>query len=212
MHSSLFPNRREYQCWETLRAIKSLKRTFPLSPTSSRVDLQFPFWKPWPGRVISRWAIRIFAERFPNALEPLLHWASATESSIWKTPGDVRFSFNSADFVEDLTVFDIGGNKYRLIAYVHYRRGIVYIKAVLTHKEYDKGAWKHQFSDEVVSAAVLHHLTVIGDSDRRSDQPFVRSIERTPPGSPLATRHCGAAQDRACLLRPGLADPLGCNH
>ena len=93
-------------------------------------------------RVISRRAIRIFAERFPDALEPLLHWASAAESSIWKTPGDVRFSFNSADFVEDLTVFDIVGIKYRLIAYVYYRRGIVYIKAVLTHKEYDKGAWK----------------------------------------------------------------------
>jgi mRNA interferase HigB len=92
-------------------------------------------------RVISRRAIRTFAERYPDALEPLLHWANATESVDWKTPGDVRRTFNSADFVGDLTVFDVGGNKYRLVAFVHYRQRAVYIKHVLTH-EYDKGAWK----------------------------------------------------------------------
>jgi len=50
--------------------------------------------------------------------------------------------FNTADFVGELTVFDIGGNKYRLIAFVHYRRRAVYIKWILTYKEDDKGAWK----------------------------------------------------------------------
>jgi mRNA interferase HigB len=54
----------------------------------------------------------------------------------------VRRTFNSADFVGDLTVFDVGGNKYRVVGFVHYRRRIVYVKRVLTHKEYDKGAWK----------------------------------------------------------------------
>lgn len=93
-------------------------------------------------RVISRRAIREFAERYPEALEPLQHWANATESVEWRTPGDVRRTFNTADFVGDLTVFDVGGNKYRVIAFVHYRRKAVYIKDVLTHKEYGKGAWK----------------------------------------------------------------------
>lgn len=51
---------------------------------------------------------------------------------------------NTADFVGDLVVFDIGGNKYRLIAFVHYRQRAVYIKHILTHREYDKGAWKQQ--------------------------------------------------------------------
>ncbi|MDP1612354.1 MAG: type II toxin-antitoxin system HigB family toxin [Sulfuritalea sp.] len=44
--------------------------------------------------------------------------------------------------VGDLAVFDIGGNKYRLIAYIRFEKQIVYIKAVLTHRGYDKGAWK----------------------------------------------------------------------
>jgi len=93
-------------------------------------------------RVISRRAIRTFAERYPDALELLLHWANATEAVDWRTPGDVRRTFNSVDFVGDLTVFDVGRNKCRVIAFVPYRRRAVYIKDVLTHRQYEKGAWK----------------------------------------------------------------------
>jgi mRNA interferase HigB len=50
--------------------------------------------------------------------------------------------FASADNVEGLTVFDIGGNKFRLITSIHYNRPKVYIRAVLTHAEYDRGNWK----------------------------------------------------------------------
>ncbi len=92
--------------------------------------------------VISRRAIRKFAAGRPEALEPLRHWANAIEAVEWRNPGDVRRTFNTADFVGDLTVFNVGGNKYRVIAFVHYRRNAVYIKNVLTHKEYDKGVWK----------------------------------------------------------------------
>lgn len=106
------------------------------------LDSRFPFWEPGGVRVISRRALRAFAERYPDARAPLLHWANATEAVDWKTTSDVRSTFNTAGFVGDLTVFDVGGNKYRVIAFVHYRRSVVYIKDVLTHKEYDKGAWK----------------------------------------------------------------------
>jgi len=50
--------------------------------------------------------------------------------------------FSSADKVGKLTVFNIGGNKVRIIAAIHYNRKIVYIRAVLTHKEYDTEIWK----------------------------------------------------------------------
>jgi mRNA interferase HigB len=71
-----------------------------------------------------------------------LHWANAVEAVDWRTPGDVRGMFSTADFVADLTMFNIGGHKYRVIAFVHYRRRAVSIKDILTHREYDKGAWK----------------------------------------------------------------------
>ena len=72
----------------------------------------------------------------------VVHWANANKALDWRTPADVRRTFNSADFVGGLTVFDIGGNKYRLIAFVHYRRKAVYIKRILTHKDYGKGTWE----------------------------------------------------------------------
>jgi len=68
--------------------------------------------------VISRRAIRSFAERRPEALEPLLLWASATESADWRSPADVRLTFNTAYFVGELTVFDVGRNKGRVIVFV----------------------------------------------------------------------------------------------
>jgi len=50
--------------------------------------------------------------------------------------------FPSADQVGHLTVFNIGGNKARLVAAIHYNRHKIYIRAVLTHDEYDRGKWK----------------------------------------------------------------------
>ena len=55
---------------------------------------------------------------------------------------EVRAVFPNADKVGNVTVFNIGGNKARLIAAIHYNRKRVYIRAVLTHQEYDKSKWK----------------------------------------------------------------------
>jgi mRNA interferase HigB len=93
-------------------------------------------------RIVSERRLREFAERFPHARVPLTSWADVIGLSRWKNPADLRRTFASADFVDELTVFDIGGNKYRLIAFVHYRRQIVFIKHILTHEEYDRGKWK----------------------------------------------------------------------
>lgn len=58
------------------------------------------------------------------------------------TFAEIRRSFGTADKVGKFTVFDIGGNKYRLIAAIHCNRKKVYIRHVLTHAEYDRGKWK----------------------------------------------------------------------
>jgi mRNA interferase HigB len=55
---------------------------------------------------------------------------------------EVQSVFQAADHVGKLTVFNIGGNKVRLIAAIHYNRRRVYIRAVLTHHEYDENKWK----------------------------------------------------------------------
>ena len=54
----------------------------------------------------------------------------------------LKEAFSSVDKVGDKCVFNVGGNKYRLIAWVHFEKQRLYVKAVLTHREYDKGAWK----------------------------------------------------------------------
>jgi mRNA interferase HigB len=71
-----------------------------------------------------------------------MRWAQAVESVNWQNPSELRKQFGSADFVGSLTIFNIGGNKFRLIAYVNYQKHFVLIKHILTHADYDKGAWK----------------------------------------------------------------------
>jgi len=93
-------------------------------------------------RIISKRQLRDFATKHPRAFDPLKHWVNVVESSSWKTPAEMKASFRSADLVGDRTMFDIGGNNYRLISFVHYRAQIVYVKRVLTHVEYDRGDWK----------------------------------------------------------------------
>jgi len=60
----------------------------------------------------------------------------------FKSFAEMRESFPSADQVGKLTVFNIGGNKVRLIAAIHYNRKRLYIRAVLTHEEYDQSKWR----------------------------------------------------------------------
>jgi mRNA interferase HigB len=54
----------------------------------------------------------------------------------------VKQSFNKADFVAPHVVFDIGGNKYRLIAEMNFARGVLFIRCIMAHREYAKGGWK----------------------------------------------------------------------
>lgn len=66
------------------------------------------------------------------------------ESGVFADFNALRATFASADYVDGLTVLNIGGNKYRLIAAIHYNRRKVFIRAVLTHAEYDRGDWKRR--------------------------------------------------------------------
>ncbi|MGA1282972.1 MAG: type II toxin-antitoxin system HigB family toxin [Prochlorothrix sp.] len=92
--------------------------------------------------IISRKALQIFWELYPDSKAPLTRWFKIVSNTNFANFDDLRAVFPSADQVGNLTVFNIGGNKYRLVAAVHFNRGKVYIRHVLTHKAYDQGKWK----------------------------------------------------------------------
>jgi mRNA interferase HigB len=91
--------------------------------------------------VISRKRLNEFAERHSDAKASLAHWYGLMKSD-FSNFVELRATFPSADQVGKLTVFNIGGNKVRLIAAIHYNRRKVYVRSVLTHAEYDEQSWK----------------------------------------------------------------------
>ena len=92
--------------------------------------------------IITRKRLNEFAAMFPETTTALAHWYSLAKLNDFLNFAELKAIFPSADQVGKLTVFNIGGNKVRLIAAIHYNRRKVYIRAVLTHAEYDAGKWK----------------------------------------------------------------------
>jgi mRNA interferase HigB len=92
--------------------------------------------------VITRKRLNEFAELYPDTKNALAQWYKIVKQNEFSTFVELRELFPSADQVGKLTVFNIGGNKVRLIAAIHYNRKKVYIRAVLTHTEYDEERWK----------------------------------------------------------------------
>lgn len=89
-------------------------------------------------QVIALKTLREFWAKWPAAERPMRAWHSLVSRAEWSGPADIRKMFNSADFVGDSRViFDIGGNKFRIVAHIAYPYKRVLIKFVGTHKEYD---------------------------------------------------------------------------
>lgn len=89
-------------------------------------------------RVVSNKALTLFAKREPSAVDPLQTWRRTVETRSFAGFADLKSSFGSMDKVGHYFVFDIGGNKFRLIAAIHFDRQILYVRHVLTHREYDR--------------------------------------------------------------------------
>jgi len=98
-------------------------------------------------RVISRKILQDFTHRRPDAREPLDAWYRAARRARWQNIRDVRRLYPHADAVavesgNTVTVFNIGGNKFRLVAAIHYNRQLLFVLRIMTHKEYDADRWK----------------------------------------------------------------------
>lgn len=94
-------------------------------------------------RVISRRALREFWKIHANAQSGLLLWYQRITANNFSSFNELRQIFPSADLVGSFTVFNISGNNFRLITYIDYQYQIIFIRAALTHSEYDKENWKN---------------------------------------------------------------------
>ena len=92
--------------------------------------------------IITKRRITEAKDLFPQCASALLGWSKVLEQNNFKNFSALKATFNSVDKVGDLYVFDIGGNKLRLIVSIHFNRQKLYIRHILSHQEYDKNKWK----------------------------------------------------------------------
>ena len=98
--------------------------------------------------VVSQKRLRKFWSVHPRAEIPLRAWYAQTSAAEWENFSDLRATFPSADLVGNCTVFNIGGNNFRLIARVFFANHKAYVLRIMTHAEYDRGAWKADCDSE----------------------------------------------------------------
>ncbi|HSV13124.1 MAG TPA: type II toxin-antitoxin system HigB family toxin [Tepidisphaeraceae bacterium] len=100
-------------------------------------------------RVIKRLPLLEFGHQRPAAVKPLDAWYRATLAADWRNFAQVKATFGSTDQAkvasgQTVCIFGIGGNKFRLIAFVSYEKSKVYVLRILTHKEYDSNRWRSE--------------------------------------------------------------------
>jgi mRNA interferase HigB len=90
-------------------------------------------------RVIARKILKEFWSKHADAAQPLKAWFHEAGRANWKSFADIKARYSAADRLPDnRVVFDIKGNKYRLIVKIHYNTGVIFIRFIGTHAEYDK--------------------------------------------------------------------------
>lgn len=90
-------------------------------------------------RIISRKILREFWEQYPDARSALEAWYADIKQADWKAPADLKNIYRNVSFVaNNRVIFNIKGNKYRLVIVVQYQYGVVYIRFVGTYQQYDQ--------------------------------------------------------------------------
>ena len=90
-------------------------------------------------RIISRRPLKEFWEKRPDARQALQAWYRDAKHATWRTPADIRAVYRNASFVaNNRIVFNIRGNRYRLVVAIQYEYAIIYIRFIGTHEEYDR--------------------------------------------------------------------------
>ncbi len=87
--------------------------------------------------------LRDDATRYPDAQQPIEDWYNIVRRTDWANLEEVKGTYRDAEAVGNFTVFNIKGNKYRLIVDIDYESSTIYYKYFLTHADYDKDRWKN---------------------------------------------------------------------
>ncbi|MDQ1239963.1 MAG: mRNA interferase HigB [Thermodesulfobacteriota bacterium] len=95
-------------------------------------------------RVISKKPLRDFWERHPESKSVLEAWFKNATQVRASSFAELRQTFASADYVDGITVFNVGGNRYRIAAVVHYEKQRLYVRKVMTHSEYNRNDWRRK--------------------------------------------------------------------
>ncbi|MGH7720448.1 MAG: type II toxin-antitoxin system HigB family toxin [Gemmatimonadaceae bacterium] len=122
--------------------------------------------------VISRKALLQFGRLHRDAVMPLDDWYRITKKALWKNHHDVKAQFGTVSIVRDCAVFNIAGNKYRLIVWIKYAAALVLVRGIMTHREYDK-------STLGLSAAAIGGRQ--GHDGSSSLEPFMTAIDFSMP-------------------------------
>ena len=93
-------------------------------------------------RIISKTKLKEFWEKHSDSETALEFWYQNSKKALWKNSAELKKDFPHADSVGRCTVFNVDGNKYRLVTKIIYAAQVIYIRFVLTHPEYDKDFWK----------------------------------------------------------------------
>lgn len=93
-------------------------------------------------RIISETRLRDFWKQNQDAESAMREWIKIVRQADWSSFLEIRQTFNHADVYKNCVIFDVGGNKFRIIAKIEYQKHIVFIRFVLTHSEYDRKEWQ----------------------------------------------------------------------
>jgi mRNA-degrading endonuclease HigB of HigAB toxin-antitoxin module/antitoxin component HigA of HigAB toxin-antitoxin module len=156
-------------------------------------------------RIITAKRLREFGERYADARQALVDWEAETAKALWHNLAETRATFASADEVvvasgRPVTIFNIRGNRYRLITAVHYNTGVVFVMRFLTHADYNKNDWKDPMKS-TTKAAPLKAGTPAADA------AYVRLVRQYPlrPIRSEASYDAAAAMLDRLVLRADLS-------
>jgi mRNA interferase HigB len=90
-------------------------------------------------RVIALGTLREFWRRHPDAEMPLRAWYAIARRAVWSRPAEIKADYRNASFIAgNRVVFNVKGNDYRIVVAVHYNRGLMFVRFVGTHGQYDR--------------------------------------------------------------------------